>query len=148
MEHSTSQPISPLSPGPRSSPDGGIGPLSPGPISAAPAEKAPLIEPPKLLGVAALPLQDSPSSDGLHTGSNIEEGKPRTVPQHTSPGDQTHGVYPKAPVLMVLSFLLGVFASLGHHLLYSHFNSAIVDSNWQQEWNIRFCQRSCITFGY
>lgn len=123
----------------RSSPlSDGTDRLSPKSISTTPSEKdTSFLVSPEPLEVAALLPQDSSSIDRLHTASAVDSSKSRITHRHISPEDQAHGVYYKAPILMVLSSLLGVSASLGHHFLYSHFDGAVVESNWEQEWNIR-----------
>lgn len=56
--------------------------------------------------------------------------------QHTASAPQPHQIFWRSRPLMISCFILGLAASVGHHLFYWHLNDTIVpSSNNAQEWN-------------
>lgn len=79
-------------------------------------------------------------------GSALDVSKDQTTitevavdesPQHTASVSQSHGIFWRSRPLMISCFTLGLIASAGHHLFYSHLSGTIVASTIEQEWNIR-----------
>lgn len=87
----------------------------------------------RVLGSPAL----RPEETIQHEVKDLLEKRLEGGQQHASSGISAHGIFWRSPALMISCFLLGMLASIGHHLFYSHFDGTIVGSPSEQEWNIR-----------
>lgn len=54
-----------------------------------------------------------------------------------SSADPYRRIYWKVPILLVITFFLGVAFALGHHFLYKHYDGREVGDTSEQEWIIR-----------
>jgi len=95
--------------------------------------------------------QDLPQANPQQNLAAAHEEPPPDVPnnqmsdtavartaQHTASTRQAHGISWRSSSLMLTCFVLGLLASIGHHLFYQHFSGSIVGGKNEQERNIRF----------
>jgi hypothetical protein len=107
---------------------------SPDAAGSSSQDSLPAKPPQSAAGASRRPLPDVSKDETTTTVLAADESPEHA--QHTASAPQLHQIFWRSRPLMVFCFILGLTASVGHHLFYWRLNDTIVpSSNNVQEWN-------------